>query len=240
MNKVYACSDLHGMYNLWQQIKDYTDDTDTIYFLGDAIDRGDEGVRILDELFADPRVVMLKGNHEDMMTICLPEIMEGDFTNLYWWGSNGGQPTLDKISYKSEADVYKIITKCKTLPTTVWYHSPRGHRVFLSHAGTDLRYSEKEWYYMGVSDCYIWNRRHFNCPKPPADMEMDDVVQVHGHTPTPILAQKLGLDWEHGRVEVITYCDGHKIDIDLGTFNTYKTALIDLDTFEVKYFEMEK
>ena len=33
MNKVYACSDLHGMYNLWKQIKEYCDETDTIYYL---------------------------------------------------------------------------------------------------------------------------------------------------------------------------------------------------------------
>ena len=32
MNKVYACSDLHGMYNLWAQIRDYCDDNDIDYY----------------------------------------------------------------------------------------------------------------------------------------------------------------------------------------------------------------
>ena len=44
MNKVYAFSDLHGMYSLWEQIRDYCDETDIIYCFGDSIDRGADGV----------------------------------------------------------------------------------------------------------------------------------------------------------------------------------------------------
>lgn len=234
MNKVYACSDLHGMYNLWEQIKNCLDDKDTLYFLGDAIDRGQDGIKILDELFADPRVIMLKGNHEDMLTICLPEILDEDFTNLYWWGSNGCQPTLNQLSFKGEGAQRHIINQCAKLPTYLWYNSPCGHRVFLTHAGTDLRFTEKELILMGRNDPYIWDRKHFHSPKP----DMDKVFQVHGHTPTPILAEELGLKMTDP--EVLTYCGGHKIDIDLGSVNTGVAALIDLDSFEVKYFTKEK
>ena len=38
-------------------------------------------------------------------------------------------------------------------------------------------------------------------------------------------------------IEIVTYCDGHKIDIDLGCFATKKIALLDLDTLEPIYFE---
>ena len=41
MNKTYAFSDVHGVYNLWEQIRDYCDETDTIYFLGDGNQIGD-------------------------------------------------------------------------------------------------------------------------------------------------------------------------------------------------------
>ena len=37
--------------------------------------------------------------------------------------------------------------------------------------------------------------------------------------------------------EILTYCGGHKIDLDLCTIVTNRAALLDLDTFEVKYFE---
>ena len=37
--------------------------------------------------------------------------------------------------------------------------------------------------------------------------------------------------------EVIRYCDGHKFDIDMCTIASERIALIDLDTFEIKYFD---
>ena len=40
MNKIYCITDLHGQYQLLEKIKSYIDATDTLYFLGDAIDRG--------------------------------------------------------------------------------------------------------------------------------------------------------------------------------------------------------
>ena len=39
------------------------------------------------------------------------------------------------------------------------------------------------------------------------------------------------------KLEALSYCGGHKIDIDLACFSTAKTALIDLDDLtNVKYF----
>ena len=77
MGKVYACSDLHGMYKLWKQIENYLQEDDRLIFLGDAADRGTDGIQIMVELLADPRVTYLKGNHEDMMVkVCL-EYVEG-------------------------------------------------------------------------------------------------------------------------------------------------------------------
>ena len=64
MNKTYAVSDLHGQGQLWEQIKEYIDDTDTLYYLGDAIDRGPDGINIMLDLLKMPNVIYLKGNHE--------------------------------------------------------------------------------------------------------------------------------------------------------------------------------
>ena len=77
MNKVYAVSDLHGMYGLWEKIKNYIDETDTIYFLGDAADRGPHGIKIMKELFTDKRVKYILGNHEDIMSREALDMIEG-------------------------------------------------------------------------------------------------------------------------------------------------------------------
>ena len=64
MNKHYCFTDIHGNYNLWCQIKNFCDETDKLIFLGDAIDRGDAGLQIVQEMLKDKRITYLKGNHE--------------------------------------------------------------------------------------------------------------------------------------------------------------------------------
>ena len=59
----------------------------------------------------------------------------------------------------------------------------------------------------------------------------DNLYIVHGHTPVQHFNEKT----------VIQYANGHKIDIDMGTYISNTTALLDLDTIgtdnlEVKYF----
>ena len=231
MNKVYACSDLHGMYNLWEQIKNYCDETDKIYFLGDAADRGPEGFKMMLELLGDERVTYLKGNHEDMFSIVMSEyIKEDHLEHLQWWMSNGGSSTFSAAKEREDNVLLSLIHIIDKLPEFVIYESPKGHKVFLSHAGTDLNYNKSELEYMGRKNPYIWDRRHFYAEHP---ADMPEVYQVHGHTPVEYLCECLYKPYKN---EVVSYCDGHKYDIDLGAFYTCKTALIDLDTFEVKYF----
>ena len=62
MNRHFACSDLHGMWQLWEQIDAYCDEADTIFFLGDAADRGPDGLRLMKTLLIDKRVKYIKGN----------------------------------------------------------------------------------------------------------------------------------------------------------------------------------
>ena len=53
MGKNFCCTDLHGMWRLWEEIKFYCSPDDTIYFLGDAADRGVDGIRIIKDLLLD-------------------------------------------------------------------------------------------------------------------------------------------------------------------------------------------
>ena len=57
----YVCSDLHGEGKLWYKIKEFLKPTDNLICLGDCIDRGPDGWRILKEMLLDERVHLLKG-----------------------------------------------------------------------------------------------------------------------------------------------------------------------------------
>lgn len=70
---VYVMSDLHGEYKKYLQILEqigFTDD-DTLYVLGDMVDRGPEPVKLLQDMASSENVYFLKGNHEGMASFVL-------------------------------------------------------------------------------------------------------------------------------------------------------------------------
>ena len=235
MGRHLVCSDLHGIYGLWEQIKADLQPDDTLYFLGDAIDRGPDGWKILKEMLTDSRVQMICGNHEDMM---IDALINNEF-NL--WFYNGG-----KVTYRSMMDddidiAVDIFTQVKNLPTILTYINPNGKLFCLSHAGftpdggSITALPRKD---------LIWDRSHFFAPWPDG---MEDIYIIHGHTPIPYLIEDLE-QYAHfsgeGELEFVwedeaspwRYCNGHKIDIDCLSIVTGNTIVFDMDTEEYKAY----
>ena len=110
MKKIFAIGDIHGSYDRLKTLMDKIPidfSRDTLVFIGDYIDRGPHSVEVVDYLMQlkirVPRVIFLKGNHEDM----LDKFINGDdrFTYLL----NGGQQTLDSYLTKPvQSDFYPI------------------------------------------------------------------------------------------------------------------------------------
>ena len=61
---IYVCSDIHGQYDLFKKILDKINfsDEDKMFVLGDAIDRGPEGIKLLQDLVDRKNVFFLLGN----------------------------------------------------------------------------------------------------------------------------------------------------------------------------------
>ena len=81
----YAVSDIHGYYEKYLAMleKIRFSENDTLYVLGDVIDRGGEGIRILQDIMERSNVKMLMGNHEKMAIDALPVIAERDHTVFF-------------------------------------------------------------------------------------------------------------------------------------------------------------
>jgi len=64
----YVMSDLHGCYDKYMQMleKIKFSDNDTLYILGDIIDRGDDGIKILLNMMNRNNTIPILGNHEYM------------------------------------------------------------------------------------------------------------------------------------------------------------------------------
>ena len=56
MNRNYVCSDIHGHYDKWRALLTALDlrPDDTLYVLGDMIDRGPDGVKVLQDMMRRP------------------------------------------------------------------------------------------------------------------------------------------------------------------------------------------
>ena len=129
MNRHFACSDLHGMWQLWELIDAYCDETDTIFFLGDAADRGPDGLRLMKTLLIDKRVKYIKGNHEDML---VNAFYESDFSLVRY---NGGSPTIKDFQKLSEENKEWLINKLDKLPKELDYINTNDIHIIMNHSG---------------------------------------------------------------------------------------------------------
>jgi serine/threonine protein phosphatase 1 len=235
MDKVYAFSDIHGMYELWKQIDEFCDETDKIIFLGDAADRGPEGLKIIEELLADKRVTYLKGNHEDILVRVGVEILEGRTSSIQLWYENDGAPTVAELLKKTEDEAWDLIYKLNKLPEVCEYTNKQGKKIILSHAGCPIIEVERYEAESGID--YLWDRDHLIWDIE-SEVTDDMPIIIHGHTPVPLLF-KYGVNTNGIYSLICEYCGKHKIDIDLACFATKRIALLDLDTLEPIYFEGE-
>lgn len=226
---VYAVADLHGQYNLWEQIRDYLKPEDKLIILGDCVDRGERGFDILMEACADSRCLVLKGNHELMMQQYLER--PADSFGLAVWKHNGAEATLAALP-QDEHGKKALLGLLEMMPRYAMYN-----KVLLTHAGCTPTAIDLENF---DEEDLLWDRGHFY-DEWKSTPQVETVV--FGHTPIPNLEQELE-NWQipHENQDGIklTFADGHKICIDAGCFATKHIGLLDLDTFEIKEFSADE
>lgn len=118
---VYVMSDIHGnlpfFRSVMRQIR--LRKNDTLYILGDVIDRHPDGIKILKYIMKKANIRMLLGNHEYMMlnTLCK---QTANGTNYYrakrLWMKNGGKVTLDAFNRCHAETQEAILSFLKSLP----------------------------------------------------------------------------------------------------------------------------
>lgn len=232
---IYACADLHGNYPLWEKIKEYLNDTDTLYMLGDAADRGPDGWKIIKEALSDPRVVYIRGNHDEMLLDC----WRSEWCDNYLWFINGGYETYDNVLMDANHENYLIeLSKTKLYHC---YENKNGQKIHLSHAGFSLHKNDE----IPNKNDLLWDRDHIDdhCDWWPESNPNDYVV--HGHTGCvsstfkrrSFAAPDGDMVWNDTKT-VLKYAYGHKICIDGRCFLSNKIALLNLDTLQEIVFEI--
>ena len=96
---IYAMSDIHGQYEqfltLLEQIGIRKEDT--LYILGDVVDRGPEPMKILKYMMAHSNIIPIIGNHEVMalpnLKLLVPEVSRNFLDKLQYQYNPGFSQT---------------------------------------------------------------------------------------------------------------------------------------------------
>lgn len=162
---IYICSDIHGLYDRYEKLLEAIglQDTDTLYILGDMIDRGNEGIRIIRDMMKRPNVIPFLGNHEHMMLMYL-----FGFDQTSWlMDCNGGRQTLLELADLSPEERMEIVMYLDEA-YVVRNLNINGHRYSLSHIGVfaedgDLksRFTDDDTDVVKLQDM-VWGRKQYN------------------------------------------------------------------------------
>lgn len=136
---IYVISDVHGLYDRYETAVNRLETDDFLYILGDAIDRGPDGVKILQDIQMRKNVELILGNHECFL---IDYLMNRD--SLLWTDErNGGEATLIEILELSEEEREEL--KDWLMERAVFQRLVVNQRKFhLSHGSFMAAYQNKE------------------------------------------------------------------------------------------------
>lgn len=231
----YVTADIHGEYDKFIQILDRIKlkDTDTLYILGDVLDRGPHPVKCLLKLMEIPNAIPIVGNHELMALDCLDflrkEITDDSIAeldaimldNISTWQINGSESTINEFRRLDKETQDEVIEYIRDF---LLYEELTigGKNYLLVHSGIGNFSPGKDIEEYSLHDL-VWTRADYNIR-----YFDDDTYVVSGHTPTQVIEgnPKPGYIYRHN----------NHIAIDCGAcFPGGRLACICLDTGKEYY-----
>lgn len=230
---IYVMSDIHGEYKRYLAMLELIgfSEEDTLYVLGDSVDRGPEPVKTLQDMASRDNVYHLKGNHEAMAAYVLhllnveitaenadTHISMEQMQAITDWQQNGGSTTMQKFTELSNEKKTDLLDYMDDMPlydvvdvedrTFILVHSGLGN------ASEGKRLSE-----------YTIEELAFMRPDYEKQYYLDESIYiVSGHTPTLAVS---------GKAEI--YHSHHNILIDCGAVFGGKLACLCLNTMKEYY-----
>ena len=190
----YVTSDIHGQYELFTELLEKINlkNSDTLYVLGDILDRGPHPIKALKKIMEMPNAVCIAGNHEVMALDCLESFYLKEITddnldlidgktldNVFTWQLNGSSSTIDEFRKLSPEEKQKTIDFMKDF--SVYEEvTVKDRDYILVHAGLGDFSPDKSMEDYSLDDL-IWTRPDYD------RQYFEDKFVITGHTPTQFI-----------------------------------------------------
>jgi len=170
-------SDIHGNFLKFKEMikKINLKPNDTLYVLGDFIDRGSDSINLLIYIMNEPNIKVILGNHEDLMI----ETLRGDSSSKDVWFNVGGFETYKSYNKLTKELKRAVFNYLCFLPLFIIKDN-----FILTHSGLNLpKYIRNknltEIIEFQDRQDFIWSG--YNFYQNPA---IDTFTVIFGHTPT--------------------------------------------------------
>ncbi|NCC55102.1 MAG: fructose-bisphosphatase class III [Erysipelotrichia bacterium] len=183
---IYVMSDLHGLSNRFFTMLKLIDfqQSDHLYILGDVIDRGDDGIMLLQYIMQQENMTLLMGNHELMMLEYYETLQQGipNVSVMTRWYRNGCEKTIQAFEKLTRKERKAMLAYLRSLPLAIADVKVRDKMYYLVHGAailslkTGKAYLDSDMMKLFTPADFVWNRvgkeQHF----------FDDRVVIFGHT----------------------------------------------------------
>lgn len=235
---VYVLSDIHGNERRFESILKQINlqAEDTLYILGDVIDRHPAGIQILIRIMASQNMKMLLGNHEYMMLEALGCPYEANAITDKWsrekakhlWHYNGGIVTHNSFMALDKPQQVKLLDFLQSLPLNMDVEV-NGQPYKLVHAAPVDEYTESSGF-ENPTQFAVWQRWTLR------DTFPQNYTMVFGHTPTAHYQDNFPMEPWYGKNCICIDCGcGHPEG--RGYSKPGRLACIRLDDGKVFYSE---
>lgn len=231
----YVISDIHGCYDQYIELlkKINFSEKDILYILGDAMDRGPEPIKVIQDIMQRTNVNYFVGNHDYNVVSLAKKILEDtrngrkestlsseEWMDYRFWMKDGGEITfaqLEQLSYEEQEAVFTFIENASVYDLI----EAEGKKYILSHAGIDNFSEEKgleEYDFVDLIEGRMnYDIRYYSD---------ENTFIISGHTPTPFIRT------DH---KPLVYQGNGHIAIDCGCAYGGQLAAYCIETGEVVY-----
>ena len=171
---IYIISDIHGRKDRFDDIlkQIHLTKDDTLYVLGDVIDRNPEGLNLLKYIIKRPNIKMILGNHEYMMLNALESAEK-----IGVWYRNGGDITHKRWKKHRITTRTKILDYLNKLPLLVELNV-NGKQYRLVHGKSPSEEQLSAENLESLKRNIVWERVKTD------DCGPENITVIFGHTPT--------------------------------------------------------